>query len=460
MVSKTLTTGALAKGLLDSATTTPSIHCLADFYHFLETTSRNFLADERPLSPEQIRWLGERKAVALGLSPEELDAHLGRGMRQEGALAADERAEFQRYLRRMLPESVEQGRPPSYAEIFRCFELLARQVTQTLGATLPVLARSRVVFLGSDAEFQKVPFDVMCRNPLAAGGFYLSRRALMTPAEFEVLWGTRQEVFGEEQISRHIADGTSADRDYCWADNSLMYSTVYQLITRARREQEQGGTVGGFGRLLARLFAEELSAGSLQRRRQEQGWLTLFGQRHPAVDELLSHGIRERLFARTCLSLVRRFHAAHLMECREITLVDVGSTGTQPCLLLGAVGALSMLDPGVLAEQLPLTTDDAAMLLDLQRAPPRLSVVLYASNPRTWGSPSEALHLHKLTAEFAFAVETVKSVRPCTHTPDGTGNDLLEPGTAEQQLLAYVKHLIFRNAALAAPLQGMTATHR
>jgi hypothetical protein len=440
----------LSQGLLASATRTPWIHGPSDFYRFLETTSRDFLASEQPLSPEEIRVLGARKAEALGLSAEGLDAHLAEGLRQEGALSADEQAEFQRYLRRLLPESIEQQRPPSYAEIIRCFELLARQAIQTLGATLPPPARSRVVFLGSDAEFQKVPFDVMCRDPLAAGGFYLSRRALMTPAEFKVLWATRREVFGEEQISRHIADGTAADRDYCWADNSLMYSTVYQLIDRARREQGREGTSGGFGRALAALFAEELSAGTLQRRRQERGWLTLFGRRHPAVDELIAQGIRERLFARTCLSLVRNFHAAYLADCREITLADVGSTGTQPCLLLGAVGALSMLEPGVLAEQLPLTAEDVALLQDLRRSTPRISVVLYASSPRTWGSGSEALYVHKLTAEFAFAVEMVKTVRPCTHAPDGTGNDLIELGTAEQQLLAYLKHLIFRNAALAA----------
>ncbi|MDX2938364.1 hypothetical protein [Streptomyces ipomoeae] len=390
------------------------------FATYVTEVSEDLLDTPAPLSaPEAVAWAGQ-KARALGLDPDRLADDLGRGLAQTGSLGPDEDAEYRRNLATLLPgaDAAPNGRPPDPAELYEALCELGRETVGFLRKAL--LGNDRtVVFLGTDAEFLKLSYDVWRGTPDASRAFYLSRLTLLSAAEKRILARTRQELFGADGVSDSAVDGADGGRHFAWMDNGLVASQLYLLITAARERAAAGEAV--FGELFPRMFREELIHGRGQARRRAEGPLTLFGTPHPQADAVIRQGIDDGLFVQRCSEVARRFRVEAGFGTTDPVIVDIGANGTQPCLLLG--------------------------LLTSGLTPPP-SVVLFTSGRRVWGPVSPAFRSIAVTGRFAMAVETVKTYM--TNYRGALRGDARELAVApaDQQLLAFFKQLAFHRAAI------------
>jgi hypothetical protein len=390
------------------------------FAGYLAEVSRDLLDTPEPLSAQEaIAWAG-RKARALGLAPDQLAEDLGRALAQTGSLGPDEVAEYRRNLATLLPGAAvaQGGRPPDPAELYEALYQLGRETVGFLRKAL--LGNDRtVVFLGTDAEFLKISYDVWTGTSDASRAFYLSRLSLLSGAEQRILARTRHEVFGADGICDNAVGGAGGGRHFAWMDNGLLASQLYLLITAARERAAAGEAV--FGELFPRMFREELIHGLEQAKRRDEGPLTLFGTAHPQVDAVIRQGMDEGFFAARCGELTRRFRTEVGRNASNPVIVDIGANGTQPCLLLG------VLTSGLV---------------------PPPSVVLFTSGRRAWGPDSPAFRSIAVTGRLAMAVESVKTyMTNYRGTVEGDARELAV-APPDQQLLAFFKQLAFHRAAL------------
>ncbi|RCG22996.1 hypothetical protein DTL70_14955 [Streptomyces diacarni] len=390
------------------------------FAGHLARVSEDLLNVPRPLEAGAAVHWARRKARVLGLDPARLGHHLERGLAQTGSLGPDEAAEYRRNLATLLPGSARGSEtcPPEPAALYAALCALGsetvRAVRQALGTE-----RRVVVFLGTDAEFLKLSYDVWRGSAHASRVFYMSRLSLLGDAERRVLARTRHEVFGADGLSDTVSGGGRGGRHFAWMDNGLVASQLFLLISAARERAAAGEA--DFGELFTRLFRQELADGRGQAERRSGGPLTLFGTAHPLVDEVLGHGIDQGLFAQRCGALARRFRATAGQGSGDPVIVDIGANGTQPCLLLGALTAGHALSP---------------------------SVLLFTSPRRSWGPDSPAFRGVPVTGRFAMAAESMKSYRTDYRGAlDGAGGELAVV-PPDQQLLAFFKQLAFHRAAV------------
>ncbi|MEV4976724.1 hypothetical protein [Streptomyces scopuliridis] len=379
------------------------------FAAHLDLVSGDLLDVARPLDAATAVAWAERRASALDLDPGRIDWYLGRALAQTGSLGPDEVAEYRRNLAALVGDG-----PLGAVELFDAFVVLGREVVRTVRGTLP--ATDTVVFLGTDAEFLKLTRDLLTGDPSRTRTFYLSRLALLHQDEREVLAATRHEVFGGAGTSDGSATGAAGGRHFAWMDNGLVASQMFQLITVARDRVAAGD--GPFGEVFPALFRNELAHGHHQARRRTHGPLTMFGESHPRVAEIIGRGIDEGRFAEASRQLAWRFRSAVPAEVDGLTIVDIGASGTQPCLLLGALGE------------------------------PAPSVLLYTSGRKAWGPDTDRFRTTRITGRFAMAVESVKTFRTDYEGAlRGMAHDLCAV-PADQQLLAFLKRLAFHRAVL------------
>ncbi|AZS74990.1 hypothetical protein DDE74_32330 [Streptomyces lydicus] len=389
------------------------------FADHLAQVSQDLLDVVRPLAAEEaIHWTRD-KARMLGLAPGRLAAHLGRALAQSGSLGPDEAAEYRRNLQALLPglSTGPGGRPPDLVELFDALCVLGRETVGALRRALDGNDRT-VVFLGTDAEFLKISYDLWRGCAGASRAFYLSRISLLSGPEQRILARTRHQVFGTSGVSDHVVGGGQAGRHVAWMDNGLVASHMFLLISHARKRAVAGADA--FGELFPLVFREELIHGREQAKRRSQGPLTLFGKACPQADAVIRQGIDEGFFAERCGALARRFRA-EMSESENPVIVDIGANGTQPCLLLG------VLSSGLV---------------------PPPCVVLFTSGRRAWGPDSPAFRSVKATGRFAMAVESMKTYMTNyggALAGDGRALTVVPP---DQQLLAFFKQLAFHRAAL------------
>ncbi|MDH6115451.1 hypothetical protein P3T36_006607 [Kitasatospora sp. MAP12-15] len=361
-----------------------------------------------------------RRARELGLAPEDLDAHLRRGLKQSGALGPDEVAEYRRNLRAVLDAvGVADPRRPTAPELFAAFLRMGREVASSLAAALPRQPDRTVVFLGTDAEHLKIVHDLLADDPQASTVFYLSRLSLLSDAERTVLSRTSRTVFGADEVTARSSEG----RHRAWMDNGLVASQLARLVSGARALAQRSAAGGEtFEQLFLARFADEVAHRTDQRARLRQGPLTMFGTPLPETDAVVRAGIDSGLFTERCLDAGRRLLARSAADPRPLTVVDIGANGTQPALLMGAAEVL-----GSAAE---------------------VSVCLFTPHPDRWGPPGGRFRLAQATSLFALGVETVKTfATDYRGAAQGAGHTLAEL-PADQRLLAHLKHLAFHRAAL------------
>ncbi|MFH8529249.1 hypothetical protein ACH4GE_12680 [Streptomyces tendae] len=389
----------------------------ASFAAYVAAVSQDLLDTPAPLSaPEAVAW-ARRKAQTLGLDPERLAEDLGQGLAQTGSLGPDEAAEYRRNLATLLPGAadVSSAGPPDPLDLYEALSELGRETVGFLrGAFLD--NDRKVVFLGTDAEFLKLSYDVWRGTSDESRVFYLSRLTLLSAAEKRILARTQQELFGPDGVSDSAVDD---GRSFAWMDNGLVASQVYLLITAARERAAAGD--GVFGELFPRMFREELIHGCGQARRRVEGPLTLFGTPHPHTDAVIRQGMDEGLFAQRCSDVLRRFHAEAGFGTTGTVIVDIGANGTQPCLLLGLLTPRLALPP---------------------------SVVLFTSGRRVWGPASSAFRSIAVTGRFAMAVETVKTYMTNYRGALEGDSRELAVAPADQQLVAFLKQLAFHRGAV------------
>ncbi|MFE9426420.1 hypothetical protein ACFYNO_26060 [Kitasatospora sp. NPDC006697] len=395
-----------------------------------EPATEQDLADHVTRLSQRLAGLGEpldaaeavadtrRRARELGLAPAELEPQLWRGLAQAGTLGPDEVAEYRRNLRALLQQSaVADPRRPTPAELFTAFQRAGREVAQVLAAALPPRPDRTVVFLGTDAEFLKLAYDLLAGDPQASSVCYLSRLSLLSGAERAVLSRTSRAVFGAEEVTERGRSG----RQRAWMDNGLVASELARLVAQAREGARQPGAPP-FDELFLTRFAEELAHGTDQRLRLREGPLTMFGSALPETDAVLREGIGSGLFAERCLAAGRRLLAGPGSGPLPLTLVDLGANGTQPLLLLGA------------ARQL--------------RPAAEVSVCLFTPRPDQWGTPGGRFRPARATALFALGVESVKTfATDYRGAARGDGRTLVRV-PPDQLLLAHLKHLAFHRAAV------------
>lgn len=198
---------------------------------------------------------------------------------------------------------------------------------------------SRCVMLGGDAEKLLLAWDLTHGRP--ASFFFLSRQKLMSsPAEQAVLQENAEAVVPGGYTTRVNGPAPAFTRPRVWADNSLVASTVFQLVAAAQDVSARTGEA--FEDAFLRLAVRELREGTLQAARRCQP--VLFGTPHEAVAGALRKAMDGGAFRRRTLEVFEEFYREHLKDIRDVGIVELGSIGSQPLLLLAALDYLKSLD--------------------------------------------------------------------------------------------------------------------
>jgi hypothetical protein len=416
-----------ARALALSAARVPAEGSVEGFTTFLQALSGDLVAADHALTAAEAIELLSHKAVVLGLDESRLDDHVRRGLLQEGAMAPEEDAEYRRNLARLFAQApIGDPAQPTPQHLFEAFVRLGRELADHLQSALVPCESTRAVFLGTDAEFLKTVYDVLAGSACASLVFYVSRASLLGEEEHQTLIRTSRAVFGEGLTTRRVAGGFPTHRDYSWMDNGIVSSQLYHLITVAheRVRQARGRT---FEDVYVPMFADELRDGPLQAQRAARGWLTFFGEPHPEVDRLILTSIEEGTFAARCTSIAESFRQEILAREPRITLVELGATGSQACLLFGAVENLH--SSGAASER------------------GRLSVLLFTPDPARWGRPGSRFRVSGASPMLALAIETLKTFGSAFDA-GSEGRSAPRVVAPEQQLVAYLKHVAFHRAAL------------
>lgn len=425
----------------------------SDVTAYLDALSAAFTAAPDPLQPRELEALLELRAEHLGLAPNELDRHLARGLDQRGLLGPDERAEYAAYLGRFFAGVVS---PFERGALFAALHELGTAALAALRAETARWSDRTPVFLGTDAEFPKLLLDVD-RGGAASRAFYVSRRTLMSEEEARVLFATRRAVCGASGRTRIAADGSETGRSYGWFDNALAPVVMYRLIGEVRAAAERGGwTASAFIDALAARVRTELVEGPVQRELFERDWLPFFGRADDAGRAILRRGIEERRFVRVCASLLRDFRRDAVAANEPLLLVDVAANGVQPLLIAAALRAAGDMAArrqllGALGER------DRAAILDLAAHPPDVAVLLFSSVAPWMRNDATGARV-PLSAALAAAVETMKTIVTRYTLSSVADSAPVRAAAPAQQLLAYAKHLVFRNAVLSA--RGARETRR
>jgi hypothetical protein len=420
---------ARARALTRSVERLPEAGSIKAFGAFLEALSDDLAAVAPAVGPEEAVGLVQRKAEALGLDCSRIHDHIASGLRQEGSLGPDEAAEYNRNIARLCPglNVIEGSAAQAIERIFEAFEQLGRQVADELEHVVRLCGDERVVFVGTDAEFLKLVYDVLAGSPRASRVFYLSRLSLLSDEERDLLSITREATFGPGLTTRASITGLPTYREYTWMDNGLVASQLFYLIADVHERLGRAGRPqASFEDLFVTAFREELRDGTLQTRRRAHGWLTLFGTPPPEVDELMLTRMEHGAFADVCISIARRFEREILTGDSTPTLIELGASGTQACLLFGSLAVL---------DRTAHDGDDAR---------PGLSVCLFTPDPSRWEPSGRRFVVRRATRSLALATETVK-----TFCSDFDGRSAAPSVVApDQQLVAYLKQLAFHRAAL------------
>jgi hypothetical protein len=422
---------ARARALTRSVERLPHAGSIDAFGAFLQALSDDLAAVRPGVGPEEAVELVERKAEALGLDCPRIHDHIATGLRQQGSLGPDEAAEYSRNITRVCPQLAVDGNAAQVIErVFHVFVHLGRRLANELDHVVRRCGGGSAVFIGTDAEFLKIVYDVLADSPRASQTFYLSRLSLLSDEERHLLSVTREATFGPDLTTRVMIAGLPTYRDYTWMDNGLVASQLFYLIADVHnRLRRTARPQTSFEELFVAAFLEELRNGTLQARRQAHGWLTLFGTPQPDVDRLILTSMEEHAFADRCMSIARRFEREILADDSTPMLIELGASGTQACLLFGSLAVL---------DQTACDRDDTRR---------GLSVWLFTPDPSRWEPSGTRFVVRRATPALALATETVK-----TFCSDFDGQFAAPPApsvvAADQQLVAYLKQLAFHRAAL------------
>lgn len=381
--------------------------CSADDYErFVLDQTRWLYATEEQFAWNDIYCLLEEKYKSLfpdtAQSPSEaaLFELVGDGLKQDGALADDEYEEYQRNLLRS--GIADAG---SLQEIYA---LLVQLGSEVLGLLHQIEANpnSRMVPVGSDAEFMSLCLHKKISPNNQHKPFYCSRKALLHPIELKAFQTCLPEL---------TMKSDDVLRNYSWLDKGYV-STVMHVLFRSI----DNGTAGEPKNILQNLeraVRDEADTKVIQSQvisGKSVGFLEAGPSKIPTS---FQQCFEEDVFVSVLKALSTKFSHFKKTLDSDITLVDIGVKGSQPLTIISAYRAF---------DSSPTRNDTVAVF-----------------GPNKTDTTSE-IHYYRASWQLSLALESMKTYQ----TDVSLDSRLIRRATASQELLAFLKALAFREASL------------
>lgn len=310
------------------------------------------------------------------------------------------------------------------------------------------------VMLGGDAERLVAAYDLTHEKP--GGFFYLSRQKMMSSLEEQtVLQRNARAVFPGGSSTRVNGPAPIFTRGRVWEDNSLLNSTVFELVTAAQHASLATGErfEDPFRRLVIREFRER----TMQLARRDQP--VLFGTPQEDVAVALRRAMDGDAFFQRTLEIFEEFHDEHLRNVKDISFVELGSIGSQPLLLYGMLEYLKSLEDGDPVLRV-LTGPRQAMVRDVRdgdKTIGRIAVIGFSAN-RAW----DGVNLGDLVVKRPPSLQLthlIESFRTFDMFHDWTTRrTVARPRGPMEEAASYWVSLILRNAMVEGPAGAGFAT--
>lgn len=409
--------------------------------------SREFRAYPGTVTLAESLQLLRRKLDGLNVenvSPEDVIADIASELRGDPADDLD------RYPGITAESSPPDVRLEALDRFFRSRGAELRRILQSLG----LAEGTHCVMLGGDAERLIAAWDLTHARP--GGFFYLSRQKMMSSLEEQtVLQRNARAVFPGGTSTQVNGPAPIFTRGRVWEDNSLLNSTVFELVTAAQNSSLATGErfQDAFRRLVVREFRER----TLQLARRAQP--VLFGTPQEDVADALRKAMDEDAFFQRTLQIFEEFHQEHLRNEKDVSFVELGSIGSQPLLLYGMLEYLKSLEDGDPVLQ-AMTGSRQAMVRDLrdnQKTISRIAVIGFSAN-RAW----EGVNLGDLIVRRPPSLQLtclIESFRTFDMFHDWeTRRTVARPRGPMEEAASYWVSLILRNAMVEGPAGAGTAT--
>ncbi len=300
-----------------------------------------------------------------------------------------------------------------------------------------------LVFLGTDGEILTFAYNELWEGARpAAKAHMVSGEALLTSREMQVLSDplAGQAMFPDELSKAVRADGLKAERDARWQDNSLVYSTIYQIITESYAASD-------YDAAFIDRFCDEMEKKTIQNRRLSASQRALFGEPYRALEDVLAVEMAGDAFAQMCLELFLLFHENVFSSADEAVVCDIGAVGAQPHLYMGVLEYLKRIkaradEMGVAPESLvPFQILDRGQLASVFQTIERkeIKIILFSRKDRTNSARVERVFLSESAGRF---IESAKVYIPrgaglgMTYVPDDRFFDI---GHTPDKFLRFVQ---------------------
>jgi len=225
-----------------------------------------------------------------------------------------------------------------------------------------------------------------------------------------------------------------------------MNSTMYQLIKKAQTLATETGSP--FEEELQKIIAEEFEQQTLQKKRIADGALTLFGNQHPDVDQMIRRGIEENQFFKEALAIFEDFYNTSLRNNNEVVIADVGVTASQPWFFYGMLHYLQAMSESSRNYE-ELTAGQKAMLGDLKGKKIRVALLSGRFN-QEWGKVPYGDAFSGATVDEAVSnlVELYQSIQTSDDQLAEGQEVLPQPTGPSVRVDAYFTSLIMRNVIM------------